>query len=134
MLDVPHQYIIHSFEHQQVVCRLLRKISNLFEAERVYYRWETLTAIKIDESATSAVPDLSLTYDGETKVIIEITLFESVDYQKLAKLVNQYDLDEGFTYNYKTKQWRKYKFQLGEVLESPSFCDSIGYDLNEFLK
>ncbi len=48
-------------------------------------------------------------------------------------MVEEYDLTEGFIYNYKNKTWRKYKNSVGEVQENPSFCDSIGHDLNDFL-
>jgi hypothetical protein len=69
-------------------------------------------------------------------VLIEIMgkkAFKS-DFNKVQKLVDEYELDEGFAYNYQQKVWRKYVREKGEIIENPSFCDSIGYDLNEFVK
>jgi len=54
--------------------------------------------------------------------------------KKVKELVEYYQLEEGFVYNYKTGQWYKYKRDTGEISKNPSFCDSIGYDLNDFLK
>jgi hypothetical protein len=48
--------------------------------------------------------------------------------------VQDYEIEEGFVYNYEKNIWLKYKNGSGEITNNPSFCDSIGYDLNEFLK
>ena len=49
-------------------------------------------------------------------------------------LVEEYDVPEGFAYNYLTGNWRKYSREKGEIFDNPSFCESIGYDLNLFVK
>ncbi|MBC8111164.1 MAG: hypothetical protein H7Y04_08915, partial [Verrucomicrobia bacterium] len=88
-------------------------------------------------SKTSATPDIIL-FDNETemnKVIVEITIHasEKDDFEKTEKLCDKYLVEELFTYNYKTKKWRKYKLGAGELTENVSFCDAIAYNLNNFL-
>ena len=52
----------------------------------------------------------------------------------MCKLVKEYDLAEGFVFDYKNKFWRKCKQKNGEITENPSFCNTIDYDLNDFVK
>ena len=96
----------------------------------------SFTAIKIDESTTSSVPDISICYDQVPEVIIEITFSVTFnnEFDKLSRLVEKHELEEGFVYNYQKNAWRKCKFGVGEIIESPTFCETIGYDLNEFVK
>jgi hypothetical protein len=56
------------------------------------------------------------------------------DFEKVIKLAEDYDLEEGFVYDYIKFRWRKYRNGEGEIFDNPSFCDTIGYDLNDFLK
>jgi Uma2 family endonuclease len=136
MLDVPHQYIIHSYYHQSVVAHLIRKIGNYLASDVKWWAWEVLPAIKIDESATSPVPDISICTDLTPEVIIEITdpVAVNSEFKKLSRLIENYEFGEGFIYDYKKHTWKKYKLGVGEITENPSFCDAIGYDLNDFLK
>jgi hypothetical protein len=47
--------------------------------------------------------------------------------------MHDYSVDEGFVFNYSAGTWRKYRLDVGEVTQNPSFSDIIGLDLNEFL-
>ncbi len=92
----------------------------------------------INESESSPTSDVMLLDNvlDELKVIIEIISTTGVkkDFNKIATLMLDYDIEEGFTYDYKKFSWRKYKNGVGEVIENPSFCDAIEYDLNDFVK
>ena len=135
MLDVPFQYIVYSYYHQQTVAYLLRKLGNYLDAKNMW-EWEALPLIKIDESATSPVPDISICCNMEIEAFIEITETAAFkhEFNKAIDLAEKHDIAEVFVFDKKKSTWRKYKQGVGEITENPSFCDSIGYDLNDFLK
>jgi Uma2 family endonuclease len=135
MLEIPIMGVNAPKEHQRVIAKLTSKLYFLYETGKIAF--EPLPETMIDESETSATPDLLL-FDNETqmnKIIIEITIpvSEKKDFEKIEDLCEKYLVEEGFTYNYKTKKWRKYKLGAGELKENPSFCDAITYNLNDFL-
>lgn len=138
MLDYPIQFmgVNAPREHQRIISRLIRGLGNLYVTGKIPY--EALPETMIDEGKTSPTPDVILA-DNESDrdvAIIEVTTNkgEDDDFEKVVNLVNKYKLKEGFTYNYRSGKWRKYINKKGEEKENPSFCDSIGYDLNEFVK
>ncbi len=47
--------------------------------------------------------------------------------------MNDYDVNEGFVYNYKQKKWFKFTLNEGEIVQNASFCGAVLYDLNVFL-
>lgn len=122
-------------QHQCIIMQLITGLSNLrtdAKTKLVAYP-ETM----IDESQTSPLPDVLL-YDHEnekTKVIIEITHTDGVkkDIRKVISLMNDYDVNEGFVYNYKQKKWFKFTLNEGEIVPNTSFCGAVLYDLNTFL-
>ena len=122
-------------EHQRVIARLTAELFFLYKKGLVCY--EPLPEVMIDESQTSATPDVIL-FDNKNftnKVIIEITTppaFKS-DSEKVRLLIEKYEVAEGFIYDHIKKRWKKHKYGRGEIIENPSFCDSIGYDLNTLL-
>jgi len=135
MLDVSLATVSKAKEHQRVIVKLISALYRLYEDKLI--SCEPLTEVMIDEAHTSHVTELLL-FDPEAEknvVIIEVTVTaaENKDFKQVSALVDKYDIAEGFVYNYITKQWRKYKMGIGEITENPSFCDSIGYDLNDFL-
>lgn len=135
MLDLPIMGVNAPKEHQRVIRKLAMKLGNLFEDGSIPY--EPFPETMIDEGKTSQAPDLIL-FDNENyqnKVIIEITtpLALKNDFEKVAVIAEKYEVAEGFAYDYIKKQWRKYKYGAGEITENPSYCESIGYDLNTFL-
>jgi len=133
--DISIIEIIGSKQHQYIIMQLITGLSNLRtdgKTNLVAYP-ETM----IDESQTSPVPDVLL-YDHEnekTKVIIEITHTDGVkkDIKKVVSLMNDYDVNEGFVYNYKQKKWFKFTLNEGEIVQNASFCGAVLYDLNVFL-
>lgn len=122
--------------HQRVIGKLMTALGHLFYREgKIPY--EPFTETMIDEGKTSPTPDILL-FDNllsQNKVIIEVSTTAGArkDFEKLVELIHDYDVPEGFVYNYIDKTWRKYMLHAGEVTDNPSFCTTIGYDLNEFL-
>lgn len=123
-------------EHQRIITRLSAHLYWLFTKDEIVF--EPLVEAMINESESSPTPDVMLLDNvlDELKVIIEITSTTGVkkDFNKIASLMLDYDIEEGFTYDYKKCSWRKYKNGVGEITENPSFYDTIGYDLNDFVK
>ncbi|MDX2304774.1 MAG: Uma2 family endonuclease [Microscillaceae bacterium] len=135
MLDVVKMGVNAPKEHQRIIRKLTTGLDIMYTQQQILY--EPLPETMVDESQTSATPDVLL-FDNQTQkniIIIEVTIpaSEKKDFQKLQEIVDDYEIPEGFLYNYKTQQWRKYKFGQGEVIDKPSFCDSIQVDLNSFL-
>ncbi len=80
--------------------------------------------------------DISICYDMDIRAFIEITEPSAFNFEckQVATLVETYEIEEGFVFDRKRNTWRKFKLGNGEIIDNPSFCDSIGYDLNDFLK
>ena len=122
-------------KHQEIIARLIYGLTSLYmqAKTRLFPYPETM----IDESQTSPVPDVMLIdVDNDlTKTIIEITHTQGVkkDSKKLWELMNDYDVQEGFVYDYKRKVWYKYDLSTGEVTENASYCNAAKADLNSFL-
>ena len=138
MLEYPIQFmgVNAPLEHQRVIRKLIWHLSNLYESGKI--RYEPFPETMIDDGGSSPTPDALLldTVIDKFAVLIEITTnkgFNS-DFRKTAELVEKYELEEGFVYNYQKNAWRKYKFGVGEIIENSTFCETIGYDLNEFVK
>jgi len=122
--------------HQRIIGLLMTGLGSL------YYKMQTIAyepfvETMIDEGKTSPTPDVLL-YDHANKrnvVIIEISTNTGTkkDFEKVIELVNDYEVNEGFVYNYDKNTWLKYQLGVGEIKENPSFCAAIGYDLKEFL-
>lgn len=121
--------------HQRIIRKLSGELHKLFENGQIIL--ESFPETMIDESKTNPVPDLILVNNEADSVeaIIEITTTVALnkDFEKVIGLVNDYQVSEGFVYNYNKKHWKKYKRGIGEILAQPSFCDSIGFDLNNFV-
>ena len=137
MLDIPVYMGVNApRDHQKVITKLSAQLYWLFTKGDIAF--EPLVEAMIDETRTSPTPDIILTdniLDSDV-TIIEISGSKTFnkDFEKVVELVEDYDLEEGFVYDYKKFRWRKYKNGVGEILDNPSFCDTIGYDLNDFVK
>jgi hypothetical protein len=135
MLDIQVTGTNAPKEHQRIIRKLTTGLDNLYITGKISY--EPFPETMIDSSVTSATPDVLL-YDNllrQNVVIIEVAADGwRKDFRKVIELTKDYEVQEGFVYNYENKRWLKYKLGEGEIVENPSFCDSIGYDLNEFLK
>jgi hypothetical protein len=121
--------------HQSIITKLLYGLTNLYlnAQTRLFPYPETM----IDESQTSPAPDIMLVDSNTdlTKAIIEITHTQGVkkDAQKLWGLMSDYDVPEGFVYDYKLGIWYKYRLQGGGQAEHSSFCEAVNADLGDFL-
>ena len=122
-------------KHQAIIAKLIYGLTSLYmQAQSKLFPYpETM----IDESQTSPVPDVMLVdVDTDlTKAIIEITHSQGVkkDVQKLIALMNDYDVPEGFVYDYKKGIWYKFDLKRGEILDNPSYCNAVKADLNSYL-
>jgi len=123
--------------HQRIIGQLMMRLGILFYIEkRIPY--EPFPETMIDESQTSPTPDILL-FDNEhrqNKVIIEVSGNTGArrDFEKVKTLMAEYEVPEGFVYNYDTEKWMKYRLGEGEDARHPSYIDSIGVDLNDLLK
>ena len=138
MLDYPVQFmgVNAPKEHQRMIRKITTGLDILYVAGQI--KFEPFPETMISEGSSSPTPDVLL-YDNITRsniVLIEITTGDSLkkDFKKISNLIEEYEIEEGFVYEYQRKIWRKYKLGIGEVTENPSFCDAIGYDLNNFVK
>jgi Uma2 family endonuclease len=137
MLDIPvHMGVNAPKQHQRIIAKLTARIYWLYQEKLIEV--EPLPEVMINEAQTSPTPDVILFSEEEytNKVIIEVTTPTTFkkDFEKVELLVKEYEVEEGFVYDYIKNRWRKYKNGFGEVTTNPSFCDTIGYDLNDFVK
>lgn len=123
--------------HQRVIGKLMTALGHLFYREGSI-PYEPFTETMIDEGKTSPTPDVLL-FDNRTglnKVIIEVSTSAGArkDFEKLVELMRDYEVPEGFVYNYSDGSWRKYRLDKGEITQNPSFCDTVGLDLQLFVQ
>ena len=122
-------------QHQAIITKLIYGLTELYVQgkSKLFPYPETM----IDESQTSPVPDVMLvdTTTDLTKVIIEITHTQGVkkDLQKLIALMKDYEVEEGFVYDYKLKIWHKYHLSEGKVEKENSLSTVLQIDLNLLL-
>ncbi len=138
MLDYPVQFLGVNApkEHQRVIRRITTGLDILYISGQI--KFEPFPETMISEGSSSPTPDVLL-YDNINRtnvVLIEVTTGDSLkkDFKKISNLIEEYEIEEGFVYEYQRKIWRKYKLGIGEIIENASFCDAIGYDLNDFVK
>ncbi len=136
MLDITHIGVNATKEHQRIIRKLTAGLGLLFVDGKIAY--EPFPEVMVDEAQTSPTPDVLL-FDNQSQqnvVLIEIAgkAGAKKDFAKVIEVCNDYEIAEGFVYDYISKNWRKYKYGVGEMTDWPSFCESIGYDLNDFVK
>lgn len=124
-------------EHQAVITRLIHGLAELYLKDKTHLFPYPETMI--DESQTSPAPDIIL-YDHrqeKTIVIIEITHSVGVkkDSVKVQALMSDYDVQEGFVYDYKKDHWFKFeRNDQGFDTKESSLCNSLNLELASFLK
>lgn len=113
-------------DHQLVTSRLTTELGLL------HYHKKTIPLVPLpetplDEGPGHAVPDLIL-YDQiaeETKVIIEVCQNKGQrnDLRKVVRLMEEddYGIMEGFVYNYRTREWFRYRKGDGRRRSSYQF-------------
>ena len=122
--------------HQRIIGKLMMQLGILFYIKKTL-PYEPLPETMIDESRTSPTPDILL-FDGDNKrnmAIIEVSGNTGAkrDFEKVKELVEEYEILEGFVYNYDLKVWRKYRLGIGEDKEQPSYSEIVKQDLNELI-
>ena len=123
-------------EHQAVITRLIHGLADLYIKDKtVLFPYpETM----IDEGQTSPAPDILL-YNHmleKTAVIIEVTHTSGArkDSKKVQTLMNDYDVEEGFVYDYKLNKWHAIdRMDLDQNKES-SFCKTLNLDLASLVR
>jgi Uma2 family endonuclease len=123
-------------DHQRIITKLITGLGNLyFNLGEIPY--EPFPEVMIDEGQTSPTPDVIL-FDNENQrnvVIIEVSSSAGAkkDFEKVKALMKDYEVQEGFVYDYIQGTWRKYDLKKGEIKDNPSYCEAIGYDLQQFI-
>ncbi len=123
-------------EHQRIIRLLSGELHLLYKTKRI--QLEPFPETMIDQSQTSPTPDVLLYDNAQRKhlVIIEVSGKQGAkkDFRQVVELMHDYDVPEGFVYDYDGAEWFKHKLGVGDITERPSFCETIGYDLNDFLQ
>lgn len=122
-------------EHQAIITQLIFELTYLYKQKftTLFPYPETM----IDASQTSPAPDIMLV-DPDTEltaVIIEITHTQAVnkDLNKVKQLMQDYQVPEGFVFDYKKKQWHRCALDKDGVERDNSFCEAIGRNLGEMV-
>ncbi len=123
-------------EHQRIIGKLMSWLGRLYYHENKI-KYEPFPETMVDDGQTSPTPDMLL-FDHEHEknvAIIEVStnVGAKKDFIKVMGLMKDYDIQEGFVYNYTLKTWRKYDLGKGEIKNNPSFCEALGLDLNLFV-
>lgn len=110
----------------------------------LYYREKSISLIPLPETSLNegpghAVPDVML-YDDvaeDTKVIIEVCLTNGVrnDLRKVIRLIedDDYGILEGFVYNYKTREWLRYRKGDGGAATASSYSEVMQVEMGGFV-
>ena len=124
--------------HQQVISRLHVGLGILYYKDRTL-AYEPLPETRLAEGYGNPVPDVLL-FDHEaeqTRLIIEVcqTNGQKNDLKKIIRLIedDDYGIQEGFVYNYRTNEWLRYRKGDGGVATTTSFSELLGLDLAQFL-
>ena len=121
-------------EHQAIITRLIHGLADLYLKDKTHLFPYPETMI--DEGQTSPAPDILL-YDHKqekTLLIIEVTHSNGVkkDSAKVSNLLRDYEVEEGFVYDYKKNLWYKVDSTSGEITET-SFSNVLNLELSTLL-
>ncbi len=118
-------------DHQRVISKLTTELGVLFYHTKTI-ALEPLPETPLGEGSGYPMPDVLLfDRDAEkTRVIIGICnnrTFDS-DVRKIIRLIedDQYGILEGFVYNYRTDEWRRYRLGDGGIATESSVSDVLG--------
>src|SRR5258708_2572902 len=122
-------------EHQAIITQLIHGLAELYLKDKTHLFPYPETMI--DEGQTSPAPDILL-YDHKlekTIVLIEVTHSAGVkkDTAKVFSLLQDYDVQEGFVYDYKKNFWYKLD-KVSGTIEETSFSSVLNIKLNDFLR
>jgi hypothetical protein len=121
--------------HQAIIAQLVTGLTNLYTSGKSQLM--AYPEAMIDQSQTSPVPDILLANPQTelTQVLVEITHTQGVkkDTIKLKELMTEYDVPEGFVYDYKLNLWHRFELHNLDVEHSSAYCRTIGCSLSDFL-
>ena len=122
------------YEHHRVISKLTVELGVLFYHKRLI-QLIPLPETPLAEGPGYPVPDVIL-FDEvaeETKVVIEVcqTNGQRNDLRKVVRLIEEddYGVLEGFVFNYKTREWLRYRKGDGGLATASSFSELMGVDL-----
>ncbi|QMW02216.1 hypothetical protein [Spirosoma foliorum] len=125
-------------DHQRVISKLTVGLGILFYRERAI-TLEPLPETPLGEGPGHQVPDVLL-FDNEiqlTRIIIEVSQPRTAnrDLKKVIHLIedDDYGIEEGFIYNYHSKEWLRYCKGDGGAATVSSISDLMGVDLGKML-
>ncbi len=124
--------------HQRTIARLTAKLYPYYEAGII--RYEPIPEMMVGEYNSRydgpPTPGIIL-YDNATEqslVIIEVTHTkgQKADLKKVIRLIDEddYGILEGFVFNYKTRQWLRYRQGDSGVATESSVSDVLQLDLS----
>ena len=126
------------YNHQRIISRLTVELGVL------YYHKQTISLIPLPETPLAEgpgypVPDVIL-YDEnaeQTRVIIEVCNNRSInsDLRKVIRLIEEDDfgIQEGFVFNYVTREWLRYRKGDGGEATTSSFSELMSVDLGPMI-
>ncbi|WP_461084686.1 hypothetical protein [Spirosoma flavus] len=125
-------------DHQRIISKLT------FELGLLYYRQKSIVLEPLPETPLAEgtgypVPDVILYEQSteQTRIIIEVCNNRSMssDLRKVIRLIEEddYGIQEGFVYNYKTYKWLCYRKGDGGAATVSSFSELLGVDLGPMI-
>ncbi|MBC8153411.1 MAG: hypothetical protein H7Z72_10910 [Bacteroidetes bacterium] len=125
-------------DHQRVISRLTVCLGVLYYFEKKI-TLEPLPETPLGEGPGHQVPDVML-YDEQseqTRVIIEVCNSRTFNYdlRKIIRLIEEddYGILEGFVYNYKTREWLRYRKGDGGAATASSFSEVMQVEMGGFV-
>ncbi|AKD57961.1 hypothetical protein [Spirosoma radiotolerans] len=122
------------FGHQRIISKLTVELGVLYYHKKTI-KFIPLPETPLDEGPGFPVPDVIL-FDEEmeqTRVIIEVCTNRGInnDLKKVIRLIedDDYGILEGFVYNYKSREWFRYRKGDGGAATASSVSDLMGVDL-----
>lgn len=126
------------FGHQLIISKLTVELGVL------YYHKGMISLIPMPETPLAdgpgyPVPDVLLFDEKteQTRIIIEVCNNRSMsnDLRKVIRLIEEddYGILEGFVYNYKTREWLRYRKGDGGVATNSSVSEVMSIDMGAFL-
>lgn len=142
MYEQPYNtpYMVHDdgtnspLDHQRVISKLTVGLGILFYRENAI-PFEPLPETPLGEGPGHQVPDVLLFDDAAqlTRVIIEIAQPRTAqhDIKKVIRLIedDDYGILEGFVFNYKSREWFRYRKGDGGVATASSYSEVMGVDM-----
>lgn len=122
------------YDHQRIISKLTVELGVLF------YHKKSIALLPLPETPLAEgpgypVPDVILYEEQteQTRVIIEVAnnRSEQTDLRKVIRLIDEddYGIQEGFVFNYKTRQWFRYRKGDGGSATASSYSELMGVDM-----